>query len=76
MAIEFDVYLEFVKARSDLVFFHRKGLQEGDLSVYSTLGYDKFNDFAYDDGDHFGVEGNQWTADWVNKHLIRKGVLA
>ena len=75
MEIEFKVYLEFVKARSDLVFFHRKGLQEGDLSVHSTLGDDKFHSFAYDDGGHFGVEGNQWTANWVNDHLIKKGVL-
>jgi len=73
--IEYKVYIEFAKARSDLVFFHRKGLQEGDLSVKSILGDDKFYSFVSDDGDHFGVEGNQWTANWVNKRLIRKGVM-
>lgn len=67
--IEYKVYIEFAKARSDLLFFYKKGLQEGDLSIQSTLGDEKFYNFVADDGDHFNKAGNEWQASWINKQL-------
>jgi hypothetical protein len=77
MKIELKVYIDYAKKVSDFQFHHKSSphVGENELSVQEYLGDKKFNKFTIDDGAHFGDAGNKWQAQWINEHLIAKGLL-
>lgn len=73
--LEFNVYIEYIKNRTDYCFFHRKSIDPELPSVYNVLGEEKFKKYIIDDGDHFGAEGLEWQSKWIEDILIKKGIL-
>lgn len=73
--LDHKAYVNYIKDKVNLHFYHRSALNKDEYSVYDTLGKKKFKEFTIDEGDHFGIDGNNWQANWVESLLINKGIL-
>jgi hypothetical protein len=75
MLLDHKAYVNYIKDKVDLYFYHRSALNTGEHSVYDTLGKVNFDKFTIDEGDHFGLDGIEWKSDWVESLLNNKGLL-
>lgn len=73
--LDHKAYVNYIKDKVDLHYYHRTSINDNELSVYDTLGEDNFNKFVIDNGDHFSIEGNDWISRWVEMQLKNRELL-
>ena len=56
----------------DFTFFHQRygGITDLDIPcVKDEIGEEQFDKYCWDEGFHFGPEGCQWVADWIDNKV-------
>jgi len=75
--LEWKLYIDYVVDNATFVFFHQTRHQKlyqklgGELlpCVQTHFGDDQFDEWVYDDGAHFGLEGCKEVARWIKTNL-------
>ena len=74
---EYKLYIDWLKENVDFMFFHREDdlksyIEAGGSSlpcVETYFGSAQFNDWVYDNGAHFNLEGSTAVARWIKEQL-------
>jgi hypothetical protein len=68
---EHRIYLDWLKDKVDLLFFHRKNhcFIEGILTIEDKLTAEEWNKFVIDEGGHFSLNGSKWEATYIKEHI-------
>ena len=73
--LDYRTYINYIKQQVDFYFHHQSSLDSNVPSVITELGEKQFYKYVIDDGDHFGIEGSKWQANWIKDQLNSKGIL-
>lgn len=76
---EYNMFIEYIIKRANLVFFHKidnrwpllNTLNTKVWSIKGTLSPQQYQDYLLDDGDHFNQEGCEWQANYINDKYLK-----